>query len=88
MKLLVFSLKARVNPAVAEAFAALRAAEFCRNWGLDKIISEGDSLQVVNALNRPGQNWSMNGQIRVSNSDYLEFSRSSCFEFLNYIFLH
>jgi len=35
-----FSLEARVNSVVAEAFAALRAVEFCRNRGLDKIISE------------------------------------------------
>jgi len=46
MKLLVFSLKARVNPAVAEAFAALRAAEFCRNWGLDKISIDPDKIGV------------------------------------------
>ncbi|XP_062145914.1 uncharacterized protein LOC133853906 [Alnus glutinosa] len=33
------------GPVVAESMAALRAAEFCRDRGLDNIILEGDSLQ-------------------------------------------
>jgi hypothetical protein len=47
-----YSVDALMEPVVAEALAALGAAEFCRNWGLDKIILEGDSLQVDHALNK------------------------------------
>jgi ribonuclease HI len=45
-----------VEPVLAETLAALRAAEFCRNRGLQNIIMVGDSLQVVQALNKSGQN--------------------------------
>jgi len=46
------------NPEVAEALAALHTIEFCRNHGFNSIILEGDSLIVVNAINRVGLNWS------------------------------
>jgi hypothetical protein len=42
------------EPVVAEAIAALHAAEFSRDLGLPKIILEGDSLQVVNAVQDTG----------------------------------
>lgn len=58
-----YSVDAWVEPVVAEALAALRAAEFCQNRGLERIILEGDSLQVVHALNKPRSNWNMHGQI-------------------------
>jgi ribonuclease HI len=46
---------------VAEVYAALCAVEFCKNRGLTNIILEGDSLQVVIALQNPGLNWTMHG---------------------------
>jgi ribonuclease HI len=51
------------EPVVAEAIAALHAAEFSRDLGLQMIILEGDSLQVVNAIQDTGPNWSRYGHI-------------------------
>jgi ribonuclease HI len=52
-----------MDPVVAESFAALRAAEFSRNRGLQRIILEGDSLIVVQAINKPGLTWKLHGQL-------------------------
>jgi hypothetical protein len=44
--------------------AALHTVEFCRNRSFTRIILEGDSLLVVQAINRNGGNWStMHGNI-------------------------
>ncbi|GLT61043.1 hypothetical protein SLA2020_337780 [Shorea laevis] len=51
------------EPVVAEAIAALQAAEFSRDLGLPSIILEGDSLQVVKAVAATSPNWSRHGQI-------------------------
>lgn len=51
------------NTIVEESMAALKAVEFCKNMGLDRIMVEGDSLQVVNAINKPGLNWGKYGHI-------------------------
>ena len=48
---------------MAEATAALCAAEFSRDLGLSYIVFEGDSLQVVNTLKEEGQRWSKYRQI-------------------------
>lgn len=48
---------------VAEATVALKVVEFHRNRGLHKIILEGNSLQMVNALNAVGPNCSIYRQI-------------------------
>jgi ribonuclease HI len=52
-----------VEPAIAEALAALRTNEFCRNRGFLYIVLEGDSSIVVNAINKGGLRWSIYGQI-------------------------
>jgi hypothetical protein len=41
------------NPLLAEALAARRAVELCLLMGIRKAILEGDSLQVVQALQPP-----------------------------------
>lgn len=51
------------EPVFAEAQGALCAAEFSRDLGLQSIILEGDSIQVVNALQGTGPNWSRYGQM-------------------------
>jgi ribonuclease HI len=61
-----YSVNACVDPILAEALAALHTLEFCRNRSLTSIILEGDSLIVVNAINRPSFNWSLLGNI-ISN---------------------
>ncbi|XP_035545902.1 uncharacterized protein LOC118348408 [Juglans regia] len=40
-----------LDPLLGEAIAALRAVKFCAELGLRTIILEGDSLNVVNAIN-------------------------------------
>jgi ribonuclease HI len=50
-------------PAIAEATAALRAAILCHDLGLNKVILEGDALQIVQALNREGPHWSSYGHL-------------------------
>lgn len=51
------------NSKVAQALAALHTVELCRNQGFNSIILEGNSLIVVNAINRVGLNWSFLGNI-------------------------
>jgi hypothetical protein len=41
----------------------LQAIEFCRDLGLSDIMLEGDSLQVVLAVNAKGDQWLRFGQI-------------------------
>jgi hypothetical protein len=48
---------------VAEAYAALRAVDFCHTWRFLKIIVEGDFLQVVKAIKQKGVSWTMYGRI-------------------------
>jgi hypothetical protein len=41
-----------------EAIIALCFAKFSHDLGLQSIILEGDSLQVINAFNEEGPSWS------------------------------
>lgn len=50
------------EPTVAEAMGALTAVEFCRDLGFQKIVLEGDSKSVVQAVNG-GTPWCKFGQI-------------------------
>lgn len=45
------------DPTVAEALAAWRLAELCIQLGHDKIILEGDSLEVVQAFRKESHYW-------------------------------
>jgi hypothetical protein len=54
------SMKTLMDPIVAEAFAALRALEFCRNKCYSNIMLKGDSLEVVKSINNSGLNWTRN----------------------------
>jgi ribonuclease HI len=51
------------NPVIGESMAPLKTVEFCKNMGLVRIMEEGDSFQVVNAINKPGLNWGKYGHI-------------------------
>jgi ribonuclease HI len=44
-------------PVIVEAMGALQATEFCRDLGLSDLMLEGDSLQVVQAINAEGDQW-------------------------------
>jgi ribonuclease HI len=44
------------DSAVAEAFAAFHAVEFCREMGFNDIILEGDALQIGMATKVEGNN--------------------------------
>ncbi|XP_040993835.1 uncharacterized protein LOC121240415 [Juglans microcarpa x Juglans regia] len=48
---------------LAEAIGAMEASRISNYLGLTKIILEGDSLQVIQAINRRGENWSSTGMI-------------------------
>lgn len=50
-------------PDVTEAIAALRAVTLCYELGLQKVILEGDALQIVRAMNTKGTHWSRYGHI-------------------------
>jgi ribonuclease HI len=52
-----------VDPAVAEAYAALKAVEFCCDLGLWNILLEGDALEIVNALLLDDPSWSRYGHL-------------------------
>jgi hypothetical protein len=47
----------------AKTIAALRAVKFCRSQGLERIELEGDSLQVVNSINKCGITWNVYGHL-------------------------
>jgi hypothetical protein len=47
------------EPMVAEANTALRAVGFSQEWSIQRIILEGDYLQVVNTLNTTEPSWSI-----------------------------
>ena len=51
------------EPATAEAMAALRAVEFCREVGINDILLEGDSLLVVKAVSDYRPSWLPYGQV-------------------------
>lgn len=51
------------DPATAEAIAALRAVEFCKEVGAFDINLEGDSLLVVKAICESQTSWLRYGQI-------------------------
>jgi ribonuclease HI len=45
--------KVQVGPLLAEAMATLLALDFCFDMGFAKIVSEGDSLQVIEGMCDP-----------------------------------
>ncbi|KAF5481987.1 hypothetical protein F2P56_002592 [Juglans regia] len=51
------------EPFLAEAIGALEASRLGNHLGLTKIILEGDSFQVIQAINGKGKNWSSTGMI-------------------------
>jgi ribonuclease HI len=65
-----------VDPVVGESIAALKVVEFCKNRGLDRIMVEGDSLQVVHSINKPGLNWGKYGHIVADIHEVLRFFRA------------
>lgn len=43
---------------IAEPYAMVMGANFCKEIGIAKFLIEGDALQVVNLLNGPTIDWS------------------------------
>jgi ribonuclease HI len=64
------------EPVVAEAIAALHAVEFSRDLGLPRIVLEGDSLQVVTAVQDLRPTWSRYGHITADIRTILKGFRS------------
>jgi ribonuclease HI len=64
------------EPVVAEAIAALHAAEFSRDLGLPTIVLEGDSLQVVKEVQDMRPTWSRYGHIAADIHTVLQGVRS------------
>lgn len=52
-----------LDPIAAEALIALYATEFNRDLGLQRIILEGNAMQVVNAVKAEDRKWSSFGQL-------------------------
>jgi ribonuclease HI len=51
------------EPVHGESFAALQVVEFCRDLGLQEVIFEGDSLQVINMILDHEESWCRFGQV-------------------------
>jgi ribonuclease HI len=51
------------DPTTAEALAAWRMADICVRLGFTEVILEGDSLEVVQALNREEPSWGRYGSL-------------------------
>ncbi len=62
-----------VEPVVVESLAVLCALELGTNRGMDRTILEGDSLQVINAINKSGLNWSKFGHIMTDTHEALRY---------------
>ncbi|XP_059428470.1 uncharacterized protein LOC132162224 [Corylus avellana] len=52
-------------PVIAESMGALYASEFCCDLGVLDVILKGDSIQVVKAINKMGDQCSRYGQVIV-----------------------
>jgi hypothetical protein len=61
---------------VAEAQVALCVGEFCCDLGLQNIILEGNSLQVVNVVKEKSPNWCRYGQLVANIQMVLSIRRS------------
>jgi hypothetical protein len=57
------SLHASVALVVAESMAALHAVEFCHGRGFQKIVLEGDSLQVMSTIKNKSLLWATHRQV-------------------------
>jgi ribonuclease HI len=66
--------KAQADPLLAEAMAALLALDFCLDMGLAKIVSEGDSLQIIKGLSVPDSH-----QDRIGHFLLAIRQKASCF---------
>jgi hypothetical protein len=53
------------DPAVAEALAARRGVELCEEWGIRKLLLEGDALLIVQALTSDIGGWAPYGMITM-----------------------
>lgn len=51
------------NPTVVEAVGAWVAVDMCRQLGITHVILEGDSLEVVQAIQKEGKCWSIYGHL-------------------------
>lgn len=65
-----------LEPMVVEEITALYVAKFRHNLGLSIIILEGESLQVVNAVQYMGHNWSRYGYIVADIQSVLQWIKS------------
>jgi hypothetical protein len=60
------------DPAVAEALAAKRGVELSAEWGIQKLLLEGDALQIVQALNSDTGEWAPYGMITMDAKQKLQ----------------
>jgi ribonuclease HI len=57
----VLSRKFIIDPTTAEVMAAWQMVEICVRLGFSEIILEGDSMEVVQALNQEDSSWGRYG---------------------------
>jgi hypothetical protein len=51
------------DPTVAKVVVAWKGVAFCRTLGFQRVIFEGDALEIVNALRQDSPCWSHYGQM-------------------------
>jgi ribonuclease HI len=71
----------QAGPLLAEAMAALFAIDFCKEMGFSKIVSEGDSLQVIKGICDPDSPF-------VCIGHYVETIRQKASEFSSCSWVH
>lgn len=59
------------EPTTAEAIAACKAAQFCREQDFQHIIMEGDALMVVEGLMQEGPSWQRYGHLIAEARNFL-----------------
>jgi ribonuclease HI len=66
------------EPSTAEAIALWKAVSFCVELGIPRLHMEGDSLEVVQALQQPESCWSRYGQLIDDTRSRLDSTQEWC----------
>jgi ribonuclease HI len=71
------------SPSDAETVGAWAAVELAKRLGLQRVIFEGDALEIIQALTRDGDCWASYGQILNEIKSELLQQHGWCFQYVN-----
>jgi ribonuclease HI len=71
------------SPAVAETVGAWAAVELATRMGFQRVIFEGDALEIIQVLNREGESWAINGQMLNEIKSALMQNQGWCVQYVS-----